>query len=63
MKVVNLNDGRPHCCFANCPTIASWKITHQPYGLEDYTHACTSHVGEVLTDATEHKIYRIEAQA
>ncbi len=54
----------PWCCWIGgwrnrpCRASAEWLIVHGP-GPEDYTHACTDHVGELLTDASEHRIYRL----
>ncbi len=59
------------CCFINsillhktlgsgetvrCEKDAEWKIVHGP-GYEDYTESCPKHVGYLLTDALEHRIY------
>jgi len=40
-----------------CRKKAEWTIIH---GLspDDYTEACTDHVGDLLTDAKEHRIYQ-----
>lgn len=52
------------CCYIDpaterdCEAAAEWVIYHG-HGLEDYTHACTRHVGDMLTDAHEHRIYHI----
>ena len=51
------------CCFMFrdgllCEAGASWQIWHGP-SPEDYTEACTDHVGELLTDAPEHRVYPI----
>lgn len=64
-----------HCCFIQtdqsvclsdgwtigdvaCTSPAEWTIVHGP-APEDYTEACTEHVGALLTDASEHRIYPI----
>jgi hypothetical protein len=57
------------CCWMNqetrarCNAPAEWEIYYsdhaQPY---NETQSCTQHVGELLTDAPVHHIYRIEAE-
>ena len=41
-----------------CQNDAEWIIEHGPTP-DDYTESCTEHVGIMLTDAVEHRIYRI----
>jgi hypothetical protein len=55
-----------HCCYidrdrAACPVGAEWEIWDgvQPY-FDHYLHACTEHVGALLTDLPEHRVYRID---
>lgn len=60
------------CCFipddqqdgANvigCLKEAEWRIVYGNGSDPDgYTESCTSHVGEMLTDAPEHRIYPLE---
>jgi hypothetical protein len=59
--------GKIICCFipnqddpqnSRCPNNAEWRIV---YGEtpDDYTESCTEHVGKMLTDAKEHRIYPI----
>lgn len=67
---------KPRCCFIEedspclglegweidsrgCSKDAEWVIFHGPGG-EDYTESCSQHVGEMLTDALEHKVYPIK---
>lgn len=54
---------KPFCCHIEdgtpCDRDAEWEIYHGN-GREDYTHSCTAHVGEMLTDAYEHRVYPIE---
>jgi hypothetical protein len=53
------------CCFIGpksgyqCGSDAEWRIVHGSTS-DDYTESCTRHVGEMLTDAPEHKIYPLE---
>lgn len=47
------------CCVIGCDKPAEWEIYDHPYGIDDNTEACTVHVGELLTDAPEHKIFPI----
>lgn len=46
------------CCFPDCEKLAEWVIVHGQ-APDDYTESCSVHVGELLTDAPEHKIYPI----
>lgn len=54
------------CCYIpdqsrldmRCQNDAEWIIEHGP-SPDDYTESCTEHVGVMLTDAVEHRIYRI----
>jgi hypothetical protein len=59
-----------HCCHvdqeteARCDQPAEWEIWNDPYHpYEDNTDSCTAHVGAMLTDAKEHKIYHIEQES
>jgi len=47
------------CCQINCEKEAEWEIYAN--GVPD-TMACTKHVGELLTDAKEHRIFHIEPE-
>jgi len=44
-----------------CKETAQWVIVHGP-AVDDYTEACTEHVGALLTDAPEHRIYPIKEE-
>lgn len=50
------------CCYIDektgesCHAKAEWELRHG-HGIDDYTHCCTEHVGVLLTDAAEHRIY------
>ena len=48
-----------YCCKIGCDKPAEVIIW---YGNnpDDYTESCLSHIGDLLTDATEHRLYRIE---
>jgi hypothetical protein len=55
----------PHCCHIDrdnhgCADAAEWEIWDgiQPY-FDHYTHACTDHVGAMLTDRPQHRVYRL----
>lgn len=50
----------PWCCFNGCQEGAEWELCHGDRDV-DYTHACTDHVGHLLTDAPITHIYRIPA--
>lgn len=39
-----------------CNRAAGWRLVYGPT-CDDYTESCTAHVGELLTDAAEHRIY------
>lgn len=52
-------EGKEHCCLPDCASPAAWIIWYGPLPY-DYTEACTAHVGEMLTDAAEHKVYPVE---
>lgn len=41
-----------------CQKDAEWEIRSGD-GPDDFTDSCTEHVGEMLTEAPEHKIYPI----
>lgn len=56
------------CCFipdqsnpetSRCPNLAEWTLVHGETP-DDYTESCTEHVGVMLTDAVEHRIYPIK---
>lgn len=47
------------CCQLTCASNAEWLIVDGP-APEDYTHSCSAHVGELLSDASEHKVYPLE---
>jgi len=48
------------CCVVGCEKEAEWMIEIHPYKQDDFTTACTGHVGELLTDAPEHIVHRPE---
>jgi len=50
------------CCHIHCEKIAEWIIVHGS-SPDDYTESCTEHVGILLTDAIEHRIYQISVEA
>ncbi len=37
-----------HCCFIPCDAPAEWEL-RDGSATDDYTHACTAHVGALLT--------------
>ncbi len=55
-----MNNIQPKCCKLDCDANAEWLIVN---GVtpDSYTESCTAHVGELLSDASEHKIYPIRA--
>ena len=56
---------RHHCCYigevtkVECGNEAEWQIWYGE-SPDDSTESCTRHVGEMLTDAPEHRIYPAE---
>jgi len=61
-----MNKSELFCCFVGdsgrCEALAEWIVA---YGAspDDLTHSCTTHVGELLSDAKEHRIYPIECES
>lgn len=60
------------CCYLldqttkeQCPKLAEWEIYYAPYEPYDScsTDSCSEHVGAMLTDAEEHKIFHIVQDA
>jgi hypothetical protein len=53
------------CCFIDdlsfiCEEPAEWEIFFGPdFGLYDSTFACSDHVGWLLSDSDEHRIFRL----
>jgi hypothetical protein len=37
------------CCYPDCKKTAEWEL-RDGIGVDDYTHACTDHVGALLQD-------------
>lgn len=50
---------RLHCCKVGCATPAEWEIAWGPTP-DDYTHACTAHVGALLDDHDVFTVYPAE---
>ena len=51
------------CCFldngiVSCGSNAEWEI-HEHGKLYETVDACTKHVGDLLTDSPEHRIYPV----
>lgn len=46
------------CCKIGCEAAAVWQIFDGP-NPEDYTEACTPHVGDLLSDVPEQRIFQI----
>jgi hypothetical protein len=53
------------CCFidysgGNCMEPAEWEIFFGPeFGIYDSTFSCSNHVGWLLSDADEHRIFHL----
>lgn len=47
------------CCKLDCTHKSEWVI-YDGDGIEDYTEACTAHVGDMLSDAPEHRVYPLQ---
>ena len=43
-----------------CEMPAQWVLVHGA-GPDDYTESCTKHLGDMMTDAPEHRIYALRA--
>jgi hypothetical protein len=48
------------CCWIDCPKDATWRAWEGP-SQEDYTEACDDHLGVLLSDAPEHRVFPISA--
>lgn len=52
------------CCWIDQETIvpcrahAEWMIVHGP-APDDWSDSCSEHLGDMMTDAYEHRVYRI----
>jgi hypothetical protein len=55
LKRARDTDREPHCCLVGCDADADVEIRHGPKA-DDYTHACTAHIGDLLTDEYQHTI-------
>ena len=44
------------CCKVGCEAKAEWDMWHGVMP-DDNTHSCTKHVGDMLTDAEETRVY------
>jgi hypothetical protein len=51
-------DGERFCCYIECGAVAEYEL-HYGYGPEDFTDACTRHVGEMLTGAPCNRVYAL----
>lgn len=58
-RILEVN--RPYCCKVGCGADAEWTIWSGSRDV-DYTHACTAHVGELLTDVPEHRVFPLARQ-
>jgi hypothetical protein len=54
-----------HCCYMSGKTLdtacikpAEWEIVHG-CSTDDVTHSCSEHLGEMMTDAPVHHVYRV----
>lgn len=54
-----------HCCYIapdgaglRCSAPAEYEIWHGT-GIEDNTDSCAAHIADLLTDATEHRLFKI----
>lgn len=54
------SDKKPHCCKLGCKEQAKWEIWHGNTP-DDYTHSCTKHIGDLLTNAYKHSIYALDS--
>lgn len=51
--------GSVPCCHPECDAAAEWAIYTDYAAPDAYTHACTEHVGELLTGTDVYYVYRI----
>lgn len=52
------------CCFIPCDKDAEWEVVHgENPQVDDYTHACSDHLGHLLTDDSVHTVTPISAPA
>lgn len=49
----------PFCCHIPCDKDAEWVMMYTPFGLDEYTHSCSGHLGDMMTDGYEHRIYHV----
>ena len=49
------------CCKPDCAAPAEWEVWDriEPYS-EHYLHACSEHLGWMLSDAPVHEVYPVE---
>ena len=47
----------------SCGKPAEWRLAASGASYDDYTESCTDHVGHMLTDASEHKVWPIALEA
>lgn len=62
MPLLQGESEKKHCCAIGCPNYAEFEIFYEGAVNPDdsiSTDACNDHVGELLTDAPIHHIYRI----
>lgn len=48
-----------HCCKIGCDANATWELTWGPT-VDDYTHSCDEHFGELLGDQPLRSVLRLE---
>jgi hypothetical protein len=46
---------KAHCCFVGCKADADVEIRHGK-APDAYTHSCTAHIGDLLTDEHRHTL-------
>lgn len=51
---------KPWCCFIPCDKDAEWEIVDGP-STDDYTQACSDHVGHLLQDGRVAMVYEVPA--
>lgn len=58
LQCCHLEDGRANG--KPCGAPAEWEIAFGPkFSIHEATHACSKHVGDLLSDADEHLIFRL----
>lgn len=51
---------KPYCCYPGCEDEPVWAVaTENPEDIYDGTHACPSHLGELLDERYTHVVWAL----